>query len=176
MVFFNSSVKRSTVNSRQSLIHYFDKHPDQNVHARAEEQEHKIADVALSGNLRAYFESYNGEKTIPPNLRQLVESVYDKDQFVLFTEEDGEIPFDRFYKTIEVLHQAGTVIEVMTIAKHEKGIEYQIKVNIPGEFDGQIRAICLVANSKIVGIESQFFTNNVDKQEQQQSWRVRELD
>ena len=143
------------LNSRDSLLKHMERHPSLTVHDRVERTEKTLAiDDLIEKHLPAYFASYNGEERVPDNMRELTTACYSEDKFTMAV-PDANLPFEEFYETVVKHHEQGTLIQVESIEKHPEGIEYQIHVLIPGEFDGSIRTVAEVEEGKIVRLVPQ---------------------
>ena len=112
--------------------------------------------------LRNYFNLFDGTSTSLAEHRDVIDAVIDED--IKFVTTKGDIDHAQFIERIRTLLDNGTKVEVLEMKINDLGVEYRIRMMIPGQDVLQFHSIGEMAEGgKIVRVVPISYIESHDK-------------
>lgn len=112
--------------------------------------------------LRNYFSLFDGTSKSLVEHRDVIDAVID--DRILFTTSHGEIDHPQYIERIRVLLDIGTKVEILEMKMHELGVEYRIRMMIPGHLEPlEFHSIGVADKGKIIRVQPISYAESYDK-------------
>lgn len=111
-----------------------------------------MTDVDVVTKLTNYFNLFDGTKKSLLDNRDTIDAVIDEKG--IFHSAKGDIDHAQFIESIRELLDSGTKVEILEMKMHELGVEYRVRMQIPGQEEPQeVHSIGVLDHGKIIRIE-----------------------
>jgi len=101
--------------------------------------------------LTKYFHIFDGTSKSLVEYRDVIDDVID--DHIIFHTASGEIAHPQYIERIRELLDNGTKVEIIEMKIHELGVEYRIRMEIPGQEELELHSVGVADHGKIIRVE-----------------------
>ena len=110
-----------------------------------------MTDVDVVTKLTNYFNLFDGTKKSLLDNRDTIDAIIDEN--VVLHSAKGEIDHAQYIESIRELLDSGTKVEILEMKMHELGVEYRVRIEIPGVEPQEVHSIGVLDHGKIIRVE-----------------------